>query len=211
MKRKILPLLFAAAPLTLAHAGEEALSGAALQNAVAGRTVYINTPAGEVPIRYSKSGHVSGYTELATLVGEFDNTGSRALVGFREQALRPLAELDVRGDALLHHAQGRPDHGPVAAGRRKERIRSSRLTRYRGVDSSGDAWRASVARGKRADGSYQAAKRRSCLPSRTSSMIFAEKASRSEGWRLVMRPWSVTTSSSSHWPPALITSVLIDL
>ncbi len=70
MKRKILPLLFAVAPLTLAHAGEEVLSGPALQHAVAGRTVYINTPMGEVPIRYSKSGHVSGYTELATLAGE---------------------------------------------------------------------------------------------------------------------------------------------
>ena len=70
MKRKILPLLLAAAPLTLAHAGEEALSGAALQNAVAGRTVYINTPMGEVPIRYGKNGSVSGYTELAILDGE---------------------------------------------------------------------------------------------------------------------------------------------
>ncbi len=70
MKRKILPLLLAAVPLTLAYAGEEALSGPALQNAVSGRTVYINTPMGEVPIRYSKSGHVSGYTELAVLEGE---------------------------------------------------------------------------------------------------------------------------------------------
>lgn len=33
-----------------------------------------------------------------------------------------------------------------------------------------------------------AAKRRWCLPSRTSSMIFAEKASKSEGWRLVISP-----------------------
>ena len=70
MKRKVLSLLLAAAPLTLAHAGEDALSGAALLNAVAGRTVYVNTPMGEVPIRYSKNGHVSGYTELALLDGE---------------------------------------------------------------------------------------------------------------------------------------------
>ena len=70
MMRKILPLLLAAAPFTLAHAAEDALSGAALQNAVAGRTVYINTPMGEVPIRYSKNGSVSGYTELAVLDGE---------------------------------------------------------------------------------------------------------------------------------------------
>ncbi len=70
MKRKILLLFFAAAPFTLAHAGEEALTGTALQNAVSGRTVYINTPMGEVPIRYSKNGSVSGYTELAVLDGE---------------------------------------------------------------------------------------------------------------------------------------------
>lgn len=70
MKRKVFSLLLTVAPLTLAHAGEEALSGAALQSAVAGRTVYISTPMGEVPIRYTKNGFVSGYTELALLDGE---------------------------------------------------------------------------------------------------------------------------------------------
>ncbi len=70
MKRKILTLFLAAAPLTLAHAGEEALTGAALQSTVAGRTVYINTPMGEVPIRYLKNGSVRGNTELALLDGE---------------------------------------------------------------------------------------------------------------------------------------------
>lgn len=70
MKRKILTLLLAAAPLTLAYAGEEALTGDALQSAVAGRTVYIDTPMGEVPIRYTKSGSVHGNTELALLDGE---------------------------------------------------------------------------------------------------------------------------------------------
>jgi hypothetical protein len=70
MKRKILPLLLAAAPLTFAYAGDEALTGAALQTAVAGRTVYIDTPMGEVPIRYTKNGSVHGQTELALLDGE---------------------------------------------------------------------------------------------------------------------------------------------
>jgi hypothetical protein len=70
MKRKILTLLLAAAPLTFAYAGEEALTGDALQSAVSGRTVYINTPMGEVPIRYAKSGSVHGNTELALLDGE---------------------------------------------------------------------------------------------------------------------------------------------
>ena len=70
MKRTVFSLLLAAIPLTFAHAGEEALSGAALQSVVAGRTVYINTPMGEVPIRYAKNGAVSGYTQLALLDGE---------------------------------------------------------------------------------------------------------------------------------------------
>lgn len=46
------------------------------------------------------------------------------------------------------------------------------------------------ARERGADDSARAhaAKRRSCLPSRTSSMILAENASRSEGCRLVISP-----------------------
>src|ERR671934_41354 len=41
-------------------------------------------------------------------------------------------------------------------------------------------------------------------------MIFALKASRSPGLRDVITPWSTTTSASSHFAPALATSVLID-
>ena len=128
MKRMILPLLLAVAPLTLAHAGEEVLTGTSLQNTVAGRTVYINTPMGEVPIRYSKNGHVSGYTELAVLEGEFYNQGSWPLVGFREQALHSLAELDVRRNTLLHDAPRRPECRALAPGRWEERIRPPRLS-----------------------------------------------------------------------------------
>jgi hypothetical protein len=68
MKRKLVALLLAASPFTLAHAEE--LVGAELHQAVAGRTVYVNTPMGEVPIRYAKNGHLSGQTELALLDGE---------------------------------------------------------------------------------------------------------------------------------------------
>ena len=57
----------------------------------------------------------------------------------------------------------------------------------------------------------QAALRRGCRPSLTSSMILALKASRSPGLREVMTPWSTTTSESSHFAPALARSVLIDL
>ena len=68
MKRKLIVFLLAAAPFTLAQA--EQLSGADLHSAVAGKTVYINTPLGEVPIRYAKNGRLSGRTELALLDGE---------------------------------------------------------------------------------------------------------------------------------------------
>jgi len=69
MKRKLIAFLLAAAPFSLAHAQQQ-LAGAELTKAVAGKTVYIYTPLGEVPIRYSKNGHVSGATELALLDGE---------------------------------------------------------------------------------------------------------------------------------------------
>ncbi len=42
---------------------------------------------------------------------------------------------------------------------------------------------------------------------RNSSTILAQKAGRSSGLRLVTSPWSVTTSSSTHVPPALRISV----
>src|SRR3954469_10922064 len=50
----------------------------------------------------------------------------------------------------------------------------------------------------------------SCSPSANSSTILSLKAGRSSGLRLVTRPWSTTTSSSTHLPPALRMSVLID-
>jgi len=70
MKRFALPILLAALPFAAADAGEEALIGQALHSAVAGKTVYISTPMGEVPIRYAANGQVSGRTELALLDGE---------------------------------------------------------------------------------------------------------------------------------------------
>ena len=190
MKRKILPLLFAVAPLTLAHAGEEALTGASLQNTVAGRTVYINTPMGEVPIRYSKNGQRQRTYGACRPRWRVHNQGSRPLVGFRKQALHSLAELDVRGDALLHHASRQPERRPLAPGGWEERNCPARLSPATTNCLSFDAKRASSLKGKGSalNAVDQAAKRRSCLPSLTSSMIFAEKASRSEGWRLVMSP-----------------------
>jgi hypothetical protein len=70
MKRKLILFLLAATPITSVQAGEEALVGAALHTAVAGKTVYVDTPMGEFPIRYSANGALSGRTELALLNGE---------------------------------------------------------------------------------------------------------------------------------------------
>ena len=47
----------------------------------------------------------------------------------------------------------------------------------------------------------------SCGPSQNSSIAFALKAGMSSGLRLVTRPWSTWTSSSTQVPPALRTSV----
>src|SRR5436309_490982 len=47
----------------------------------------------------------------------------------------------------------------------------------------------------------------SCRPSANSSMIFALNAGRSSGLRLETRPWSTTTSSSTHSAPAFRRSV----
>ncbi len=68
MKRMFAGILLALAPFTFAQAQQ--LAGQALHKAVAGKTVYIATPLGEVPIRYSRSGRVSSRTELALLDGE---------------------------------------------------------------------------------------------------------------------------------------------
>ena len=47
-------------------------------------------------------------------------------------------------------------------------------------------------------------------PSQNSSIAFALKAGMSSGLRLVTRPWSTWTSSSTQVPPALRTSVCSD-
>ena len=69
MKRTLIAFLLAVAPFSLAQAQQQ-LAGEDLQKAVAGKTVYIDTPLGEVPVRYSTNGSVSARTELALLDGE---------------------------------------------------------------------------------------------------------------------------------------------
>src|SRR5262245_62062520 len=49
-----------------------------------------------------------------------------------------------------------------------------------------------------------------CGPSQNSSIIFRLKAGRSAGLRLVTRPLSTTTCSSTQSAPAFLRSVLID-
>ncbi len=70
MKRKLIAFLLAAAPFTLAQAQAQQLTGENLHKAIAGKTVFIATPLGEVPIRYAKNGALSGRTELALFDGE---------------------------------------------------------------------------------------------------------------------------------------------
>jgi hypothetical protein len=41
-----------------------------VREAVSGRTIYLDSPLGEVPIRYSSNGTMSATTELALLDGE---------------------------------------------------------------------------------------------------------------------------------------------
>ncbi len=68
MMRKLIACLLAAAPIFPIQAEE--LIGTDLHKAVAGKTVYVATPMGEVPIRYAANGGLSGRTELALLDGE---------------------------------------------------------------------------------------------------------------------------------------------
>jgi hypothetical protein len=70
MKRKLVAFLLAVAPFAFAPAQAEELIGAELHKAVEGKTVFIYTPLGEVPIRYMKNGHLAGQTDLALLDGE---------------------------------------------------------------------------------------------------------------------------------------------
>ncbi len=69
----------------------------------------------------------------------------------------------------------------------------------------------SLAGEREASGAPPYAARRSCFPSRTSSMILRLKSSRSPGLREVMTPASVTTEASSQRAPAFSTSVRMDL
>jgi hypothetical protein len=74
MKRTLIAFVLFAAPFSIAQAQQ--LAGEEIQNAVAGKTVFINTPMGEVPVRYAANGSVSAYTELALLDGE-ESPGDR--------------------------------------------------------------------------------------------------------------------------------------
>ncbi len=128
MKRKLIAFLLAVAPFSLAQAQQQ-LAGDDLQKAVAGKTVFIDTPLGEVPVRYAANGSVSARTELALLDGEVDHGGPRPLVGVEVEAVLAVAELDGRQDALLHDAPPKPDGRALAPRRRQERHRAARLSR----------------------------------------------------------------------------------
>jgi hypothetical protein len=70
MMRKLISIILFAATTSGSFAGEAQLAGADLHAAVAGKTVYVQSPMGEIPIRYAANGTLHGRTELALLDGE---------------------------------------------------------------------------------------------------------------------------------------------
>jgi hypothetical protein len=71
MRRLIVSGLAFAALSSAAFAQDASqLTGSQLREAVAGRTVYLSSPLGEVPIRYSSNGTMSGSSQLALIGGE---------------------------------------------------------------------------------------------------------------------------------------------
>jgi hypothetical protein len=74
MMRKLIGLFLFAASATASLAVEAPLAGPEIRAAVAGKTVYIQSPMGEIPIRYNSNGTLLGRTELALLDGESTTT-----------------------------------------------------------------------------------------------------------------------------------------
>ena len=68
--RKLIGLFLVAASASVASAEDGSLSGSKLREAIAGRTVYVQSPLGEFPIRYAPNGTMSARTELALVSGE---------------------------------------------------------------------------------------------------------------------------------------------
>jgi len=88
-----------------------------LQKAVAGKTVYLATPLGSLPIRFRIDGTMSGKGgDLASYTG----SAQGPLVGGRRKPLPALADLAERQDVLLHPAPAGQD-GSLGAKRRYER------------------------------------------------------------------------------------------
>lgn len=68
--RKLMGLLLCTVSATASVGVEAPLAGPELKAAVSGKTVYIQSPMGEIPIRYNTNGTLLGQTELALLDGE---------------------------------------------------------------------------------------------------------------------------------------------
>ncbi len=64
-------LLMCASPV-FAQGEDELIKGDTLRKMLSGRTIYVNTPFGELPIRYSGNGTMSSSssTQLAAMAGE---------------------------------------------------------------------------------------------------------------------------------------------
>ena len=126
MKRKLIAFLLAVAPFSLAQAQQQ-LAGEDLQRAVAGKTVYVDTPLGEVPIRYSTNGSVMRADRTRAARRRVDHDGSRPLVGRASRSFACSGGIGGRQGALLHDAPLEPDGCALAPRRRQERHRAARV------------------------------------------------------------------------------------
>ncbi len=75
MRKSVAAFLLSCAA-THANAGDTVLAGVELQSAVSGKTVYVQSPLGEIPIRYHANGTLHGATELAVFDGESQTADS---------------------------------------------------------------------------------------------------------------------------------------
>jgi hypothetical protein len=102
-------------------AGDPQLEGDGLRKAVSGRTVYLETPLGSLPISYKTNGTMQASTIQLAAYTRIDPR-SRHVVGCCRQAVPALEQLAGRQVALFHFAPGRRNRA-VDPRRRPERRR----------------------------------------------------------------------------------------
>ena len=84
------------------------MAGDALKAAVAGKTVFLDTPIGALPINYRQNGTMSGYSKALGVYVGTDRDSGRWWV-LQRQALPALVDVARRRHPLLQHAHQWPD------------------------------------------------------------------------------------------------------